>query len=107
MCRELTLPPELEILKNEIAPEQMENIKATLMRIGQELTKIFRKVKEALAKQFNGLMDALLHSLNKTKWWHLYKYSKKRRVRKKYRDKLMRLLLSEMRAINKAREAIA
>ena len=53
-------------------------------------------------------MDGLLYVANEhPKWWHLYRYSKKRRVRKKYRRKLMQQLLSKIKALNETREAIA
>lgn len=88
-----------------ITPEQLEKAKAAVECIAQALGEVWRSVKEAFKKITSGFMDALLHSLNNTKWWHLYKYSKKRRVRKKYRDKLMRLLLSKLRAIKEVNPA--
>lgn len=43
------------------------------------------------------LMDALLYAANDNpRWWHIYTHTKKRRIRKKYRDKLMRQLVSKM-----------
>lgn len=45
------------------------------------------------AEAASKFMDALLYSANThPKWWHLYKYAKKRRTRKKYRRRLMKQL---------------
>lgn len=85
----------------ERAAEAFENIKKILVEL-------WRKVKKIIIKFSSAFVDGLLRSANEyPKWWHLYKYSKKRRVRKKYRDKLMRQLLCKMRALNETREAIA
>ncbi len=86
-----TAPAEGEL----ITPEQIINIKKTI-------TEAWRKIKKIIIKSADLLVDAFLRATNEhPKWWHLYKYSKKRRVRKKYRRKLMQQLLS------KTREAIA
>lgn len=85
----------------EQAAEAFENIK-------KKLVELWRKVKKIIIKNASTLMDGLLRIANEhPKWWHLYRYSKKRRVRKKYHDKLMRQLLSKIRALNETREAIA
>ncbi len=45
----------------------------------------------------------LVESMN-PKWWYLYKHAKKRRVRKKYRNRLVREVVHQMRAANAERE---
>lgn len=86
-------------LKN-ITPEQFENAKAAVVRCAQALVEMWRRVRAQLLKNMAKFMDGLLYAANTNpKWWHLYKHSKKRRVRKKYRDRLMRQLNQKLAAI--------
>lgn len=86
-------------LKN-ITPEQFENAKAALVRVAQALGETWRRVRAQLLKNMTKFMDCLLYAANTNpKWWHLYKHSKKRRVRKKYRDRLMRQLNQKLATI--------
>lgn len=103
-------------LELKLTPEQAAEVGAKLTAISAEafeniknnLVELFRKVKKIIIKNASMLVDGLLRIANEhPKWWHLYRYSKKRRVRKKYRRKLMQQLLSKMRALNEMREAIA
>lgn len=93
--------PELEPLEEPEASESLERLAQAACEVCErilELSKIWSNTK-------NSFMDYMLCVVNDNpKWWHLYKHAKKRRTRKKYRNRLMRQLLSIQRAAS-AQEA--
>ena len=82
-----------------ITPEQAAALKETLNKIAEVFTQIwegiaatFNKISEGIAN-LHKYSDAHLHTVcDNPKHWHLYKHAKKLRTRKKYRNKLKRLV---------------
>lgn len=82
-----------------ITPEQVAEIKEKLKKLAEAFTRIREGIAAAVAKINKGLAemvrysDAHLHTVcDNPKHWHLYKNAKKLRTRKKYRNKLKRLV---------------
>ena len=68
---------------------------------------VIKKAAEAIRRNVDAYMDALLYTANThPKWWHLYKHAKKARTRKKYRRRLMQQLIEQLRAVPYTKEVI-
>ena len=78
---------------NESTP--LEKLRIASAHLGQALSEvadaIMPYIREALEPVYTlafVLHEQKLHSVATSKEWHLYKHSKKKRVRKKYRNRL-------------------
>lgn len=79
--------------KMSLNPELVVKIKAAICEITANIKRIFAYVAEK-CKQF---VDTFLYVTNDNpKWWHLCKYAKKARTRKKYRHLLMKQLYKRL-----------
>lgn len=79
--------------KMSLTPELVVKIKAAIC----EITAIIKRIVADVAKKSKQLVDTFLYVANDNpKWWHLYKYAKKARTRKKYRHLLMRQLCKRL-----------
>lgn len=88
---DLEAEPELE-LPGDVLQEQ---IIAMIERLYEGMRNIF--IDPAIGNP--DIMDRFLYLYapnDNPRWWHIYTHTKKRRIRKKYRDKLMRQLASKM-----------
>lgn len=71
------------------------NVVKAIRRVGE----VFAKLSKNIRKNMNNIIDDMLyHANDNPKWWHLYKHSKKFRIRKKYRRRLMQQLLRKLEA---------
>ena len=96
-------------LELEIGQEQaaaiVQSMKPTIERtmqkireIGKQLSQTCKKIVRAARKSVDEYIDNMLYCANDNpRWWHLYKHSKKWRVRKKYRRKLMQQLCRKLK----------
>ena len=85
--------------KPAITPEQAAAMKETLKKIAEAFTRILEGIAATFAKISEGLANATKYSdahlrtaCDNPKHWHLYKNAKKLRTRKKYRNRLKRLV---------------
>lgn len=63
------------------------------------VAKVFARLLKNIRKTMNKIIDDMLyHANDNPKWWHLYKHSKKFRIRKKYRRRLIQQLLRKLEA---------
>ena len=86
-----------------ISPETMQHILDGFSRladavkeIATKLIELLRPVMRAAGKIIGNLWDKLGRAVAPPKWWHLYKHSKKARVRKKYRKRIGRLICAAL-----------
>lgn len=86
-----------------ISPETMQRILDGFSRladavkeIATKLIELLRPVMRAAGKIIGNLWDKLGRAVAPPKWWHLYKHSKKARVRKKYRKRIGRLICAAL-----------
>ena len=82
-----------------IAPEQWAKLTESFKLIGEAFNLALGAAAETCAKIIAGLAHVYIYSdamlaaaCDNPKHWHLYKHSKKLRVRKKYRNELKRLV---------------
>lgn len=87
----------------QISPATMQRIlegfsaiAAKVRDIAAILIERMKPVVEAAAKIIGSLWDKLGRAVAPPKWWHLYKHSKKARVRKKYRKRIGRLICAAL-----------
>ena len=76
--------------------EGFNAIAAKVRDIAEKLVELLKPVMEATAKIIGSLWDKLGRAVAPPKWWHLYKHSKKARVRKKYRKRIGRLICAAL-----------
>ena len=77
-----------------IAEVTVYRLNAVAAKVGEIVAILIERMKpvvEAAAKILGSLWDKLGRAVAPPKWWHLYKHSKKARVRKKYRKRIGRL----------------
>lgn len=77
----------------------LEDFNAIAAKVGEIVAILIERMKpvvEAAAKILGSLWDKLGHAVAPPKWWHLYKHSKKARVRKKYRKRIGRLICAAL-----------
>lgn len=77
----------------------LEGFNAIAAKVGEIVAILIERMKpvvEAAAKILGSLWDKLGHAVAPPKWWHLYKHSKKARVRKKYRKRIGRLICAAL-----------
>lgn len=95
------------------SPEQIkalyEKCKEVIERVAQVIREVWARIVEicgpVIERFVNEAVDALLRWTNDhPKWWHLYRYAKKARTRKKYRRRLMQQLVSNLEAAQKCKE---
>lgn len=88
-------------LTSPLTPEQIkafEILAQNALELYERIFEALRELANVVTKIVNNIVDKLLHFTNDNpKWWHLYKHAKKYRTRKKYRNRLMRKLLSTLR----------
>lgn len=71
----------------------IDNFTSAIMPI---IKKLVEFITEAIKPLTSLITDLMLYAANcNPKWWHYYKHSKKLRIRKKYRDKLVREMFAE------------
>ncbi len=87
----------------ELTETFSQSIKIVIDSLVSAIAPIIRKTVEILAEIAGPLItatsDAALYDIamkNNPKWWHYYKHAKKRRIRKKYYNKLIRAAISEI-----------
>lgn len=77
----------------------LEGFNAIAAKVGEIVAILIERMKpvvEAAAKILGSLWDKLGRAVAPPKWWHLYKHSKKARVRKKYRKRIGRLICAAL-----------
>lgn len=75
-------------------PELVEKFQAAICELAEGIKELIKRIAAFVAEKTNKLIDCLFYVTNDNpKWWHLYKYAKKARTRKKYRHLLMKQLL--------------
>jgi len=84
--------------------ESIERLGQTLHRItdafyefAEALATAIKPIIQVITSRFYDLFMAMLHSVATPKEWHLMHHAKKWRVRKKYRNRLARRLLAQMK----------
>lgn len=85
--------------KQQYTDEQLEQAAEAIKKLANAIIEAFKKAIEAIKRWAKSLWDKLMEAAAKDanpKWWHYYKHSKKKRIRKKYqtriRNHLMELL---------------
>lgn len=91
------------------ATEALERLAQAAREVCERILEAFRELAKELSKIWGNITDSFMDYMlwvvnDNPKWWHLYKHAKKRRTRKKYRNRLMRQLLSIQRTAS-AQEA--
>lgn len=86
-----------------ISPETMQRILGAFDRVFAAVKEVIAAMLEALrpvmewaTKSLNALWEALARPLVPPRWWHLYKHSKKARIRKKYRKRISEAVLAAL-----------
>ena len=75
----------------------IDTIAQALWEFADWVCNVLRKVAVAVAKAASILVDSLLYTANEyPKLWYLYKHTKKARIRKKIRQRLMKQLLRKL-----------
>ena len=75
------------------------NVAKAIRLFNDRAVEVFAKLSKNIRKTMNKIIDNMLyHANDNPKWWHLYKHSKKFRIRKKYRRRLMQQLLRKLEA---------
>lgn len=93
----LPAPPALLVLP-EICATAVEQAKALLLA-GRKIVKAFKElakmITEALqpviekaVRAIHRIFDAICRALAPKEWWHIYKHTKSRRIRKKYEKRI-------------------
>lgn len=87
----------------ELVETFSQAIKITVDSLVKVLAPIIKGITATLAEIAGPLItatsDAALYDIamkNNPKWWHYYKHAKKRRIRKKYYNKLIRAAIAEI-----------
>lgn len=89
------------------SPEQIkalyEKCKEVIERVVQVIREVWARIMEICGPVIDWFVkeatDALLKAANNhPKWWHLYRYAKKGRTRKKYKRLLMRQVVATLAA---------
>lgn len=76
-------------------PEFVAKLQATICKLAECLKEVVKRIAAFVTEKSKQLVDVLLYVTNDNpKWWHLYKYAKKARTRKKYRHLLMKQMLA-------------
>jgi hypothetical protein len=69
---------------------------APIIEAFNRLRVVTEEIKETILSGFLPMIrkinDSFIHCISSPREWHLMKYSKKQRIRKKYRDRLLRRL---------------
>ena len=74
-------------------PELVAKLQAAFCKLAEGLKETIKRISAYMAEKSKQLVDVLFYVMNDNpKWWHLYKYAKKARTRKKYRHLLMKQL---------------
>ena len=79
---------------NEIAETNASELFAPIIAAAEIAVKAFRAIVEAIkeaARLICEMFDNFLRACF-PKWWHISQYHKKKRIRKKYRDKMLKEL---------------
>lgn len=87
--------------KNNEAPLALENalakvadsFRAVLARVAEIIKPIIEAIKPMIDALVNSAIFAYMAERH-PKWWHYYRHAKRRRIRKKYRDKLLREMIA-------------
>lgn len=83
----------------ELTETFSQSIKIVIDSLVSAILPIIRKMVEIVGPLITATSDAALYDIamkNNPKWWHYYKHAKKRRIRKKYYNKLIRAAISEI-----------
>lgn len=94
----LPAPPALLALP-EICATAAEQAKEALLLAGRKIVKAFKElakmITEALqpaiekaVRAIHRIFDAICRALVPKEWWHIYKHTKSRRIRKKYEKRI-------------------
>lgn len=91
MLYELDESEEMLELKERVEAV-VEQIKAVMARVAEIVAPAIKRFVELAKPYIDALTEAAILYISDRypKWWHYYKHAKRRRIRKKYRDKLLR-----------------
>lgn len=86
-------------------PEAWKRLWEAVQQVADSIAEAFRRLAEAIAPIIKTIVDGLsswwnkyaLRSVATPKEWHIYTHTKKRRIREKYRKRLARRLLAELK----------
>lgn len=72
----------------------IEQAKEAFAALGKAIAEAARALSKTLSTivDFHRLWEAYAKLLSPGKWWHLYKHAKRRRTRKKYYNKIRKLV---------------
>lgn len=73
----------------------IQNLSEAMQRsaeIFNDIAETYKAVWDQLAKTITVIWEEIMKSSIPAKWWHLYKHAKKARVRKKYYNRIIKLL---------------
>lgn len=91
--------PPLEVTVNESAAEKLAQLAGTLSPFMKWAEEAMKAVARAIGDYAAQCTDHIMREYNDNpRWWHLYKHSKKARIRKKYRKRLMEQARRKMAA---------
>ena len=78
----------------------MDSVRKAIESVSQaakQITSAWRETVTEISRKANEYIERALYMANDNpRWWYLYKHSKKWRVRKKYRRKLMQQLCRKL-----------
>lgn len=81
-------------------PEPFENAFAvlgdTVRAFADKMAEIVKPIIKVIKTVANAFVETAIFAYmagSYSKWWHYYKHAKRRRIRKKYRDKLVREMI--------------
>lgn len=81
----------------------VEALSESIAKVIEAITPVFEEFARAVSsaikvitERFEVIWDALLHSVATRKEWHLYKYAKRYRTRKKYKRRLTLRLMAQL-----------
>lgn len=88
-----------DIKAPEIPPEALEafqKVAEALKELAKAIAEALRPLIEWTVQTARKLWDAICRGLVPRKWWHIYKHTKKRRIRKKYEKRIRERVLAIM-----------
>ena len=86
-------PPDVDL---ERAREALQRVADALKPVIDAIIEAITPVIRAVADIVTRLWDAIARAVVPPKWWHLYKHSKKARIRKKYRKRISEAVLAAL-----------
>lgn len=72
-----------------------ETLETAINCVVESITTFMRSFAAALKPFISAFIDFMSYAMcGNTKWWHYYRHSKKYRIRKKYRDRILREMIA-------------